>query len=195
MQPGLWKIACILCSAAHLAWPFGKRFSSWWCCLLPQPSSCMGFLLWMLCSGYTGQVRQLWFIATAALTHSIWTFRNKLLFEHMDWEENTVFSKAVTVSFSWTVAKCNLTESSFTIWIASPISVVIGLRIDEAAMNVLSTRSIEEAMSIFTQGLQPVVSVGKSDNMGTMMDLSKKMEYLEEELQLQGIRDIASAPF
>ena len=42
------------------------------------------------------------------------------------------------------------------------------------------------------QGLEPVVSVER-DNKGTMMDL-KEMEYLEE-LQLQGIRDVASAPF
>ncbi|XWS29890.1 hypothetical protein CRYUN_Cryun24cG0069200 [Craigia yunnanensis] len=62
----------------------------------------------------------------------------------------------------------------------------------EAAMYVVSTRSIEEAMSIFTEGLEPVVSVG-GDNMGTMMDL-KEMKNLEE-LQLQGIRDVASVPF
>ncbi|XVE74601.1 hypothetical protein DITRI_Ditri12bG0030400 [Diplodiscus trichospermus] len=72
------------------------------------------------------------------------------------------------------------------------------LRIDqiqyarEAALYVVSTRSIEEAMSIFTKGLEPVVSVAR-DNMGTMMD-RKEMEYLEE-LQLQGMRDVASAPF
>ncbi|XWS41332.1 hypothetical protein CRYUN_Cryun17cG0072500 [Craigia yunnanensis] len=66
----------------------------------------------------------------------------------------------------------------------------------EAAMYVVSTRSIEEARSVFTEGLEAVVSVAAAgENMVTMnmMDL-KEMKYLEE-LQLQGLRDVASAPF
>ncbi|XP_022773792.1 uncharacterized protein LOC111316048 [Durio zibethinus] len=62
----------------------------------------------------------------------------------------------------------------------------------EAAMYVVSTRSIEEAMSIFTEGLKPVVSVAARDN---MMDL-KQIECLQDlQEQLQGIRDVVSAPF
>ncbi|EOX92537.1 Coiled-coil domain-containing protein 18, putative isoform 2, partial [Theobroma cacao] len=63
----------------------------------------------------------------------------------------------------------------------------------EAAMYVVRTRTIEEAMSIFTEGLEPVVSVAR-DNIGTMMN-PKDMQYLEELLHLQEIRDVVSAPF
>ncbi|KAK8716326.1 hypothetical protein V6N13_043641 [Hibiscus sabdariffa] len=62
----------------------------------------------------------------------------------------------------------------------------------EAAMYVVSTRSIEEAMTIFTQGLEPVVSVAR-DNMETTMDLTE-IHYLQD-LHLQAMRDVASAPF
>ncbi|OMO56231.1 hypothetical protein COLO4_35729 [Corchorus olitorius] len=68
----------------------------------------------------------------------------------------------------------------------------------EAAMYVVSTRSIEEAMSIFTEGLEPVVSGARADNIGTntMMD-SKEMQFLELEefQQLHEFRDVVSAPF
>ncbi|EOX92536.1 hypothetical protein QQP08_003584 [Theobroma cacao] len=86
----------------------------------------------------------------------------------------------------------------------------------EAAMYVVRTRTIEEAMSIFTEGLEPVVSVARDnigtmmnpkdmqglepvvsvarDNIGTMMN-PKDMQYLEELLHLQEIRDVVSAPF
>ncbi|XVF61007.1 hypothetical protein PTKIN_Ptkin08bG0093600 [Pterospermum kingtungense] len=60
----------------------------------------------------------------------------------------------------------------------------------EAAMYVVSTRTIEEAMSIFTQGLEPVVSVRRDK-----MDVKDEMEYLEELQLQQGFRDVASAPF
>ncbi|XP_039044976.1 uncharacterized protein LOC120184630 isoform X2 [Hibiscus syriacus] len=62
----------------------------------------------------------------------------------------------------------------------------------EAAMYVVSTRTIEEAMSIFTQGLEPVVCPA-GDNIDTTMDLNE-MEYFQD-LDLQGMRDVVSAPF
>ncbi|GMI67840.1 hypothetical protein HRI_000453300 [Hibiscus trionum] len=62
----------------------------------------------------------------------------------------------------------------------------------EAAMYVLSTRSIEEAITIFTQGLEPVVCVAR-DNMETTMDLNE-IDYFQD-LNLQGMRDVVSAPF
>ncbi|KAE8663636.1 Coiled-coil domain-containing protein 18 [Hibiscus syriacus] len=84
----------------------------------------------------------------------------------------------------------------------------------EAAMYVVSTRTIEEAMSIFTQGLEPVVCPAgdnidtflwddeqglepvvcpAGDNIDTTMDLNE-MEYFQD-LDLQGMRDVVSAPF
>ncbi|KAJ6929111.1 hypothetical protein NC652_013086 [Populus alba x Populus x berolinensis] len=64
----------------------------------------------------------------------------------------------------------------------------------EAALYVVNTRSIEEALSIFTEGLEPV----RGRNGDRMMDMSREMQCVEELEQLQLteiIRDIASAPF
>ncbi|KAE8690074.1 Coiled-coil domain-containing protein 18 [Hibiscus syriacus] len=68
----------------------------------------------------------------------------------------------------------------------------------EAAMYVVSTRPIEEAMSIFTpplnfgKGLEPVICAA-GDNMDTTVDLNE-LEYFQD-LQPQGMRDVVSAPF
>ncbi|XP_061970559.1 uncharacterized protein LOC133693372 [Populus nigra] len=63
----------------------------------------------------------------------------------------------------------------------------------EAALYVVNTRSIEEALSIFTEGLEPV----GGRNGDRMKDISREMQSVEEleQLQLTEIRDIASAPF
>ncbi|OAY36084.1 uncharacterized protein LOC110628895 [Manihot esculenta] len=64
----------------------------------------------------------------------------------------------------------------------------------EAALYVVNTRSEEEAVSIFTEGLQPVVSVAQSA--GEAMDLDGEIKCIHAHLQLlAGIRDVLSAPF
>uniref|UniRef100_A0A2N9IIS3 Uncharacterized protein n=1 Tax=Fagus sylvatica TaxID=28930 RepID=A0A2N9IIS3_FAGSY len=64
----------------------------------------------------------------------------------------------------------------------------------EAALYVLNTRTIEEAMTIFTEGLEAVVNAPRH-NGNTMMDTDEELEYTEGQLGLQGPRDVASAPF
>ncbi|KAL9356349.1 hypothetical protein Peur_049602 [Populus x canadensis] len=63
----------------------------------------------------------------------------------------------------------------------------------EAALYVVNTRSIEEALSIFTEGSEPV----GGRNGDRMKDISREMQSVDEleQLQLTEIRDIASAPF
>ncbi|KAJ6908344.1 hypothetical protein NC651_018696 [Populus alba x Populus x berolinensis] len=73
----------------------------------------------------------------------------------------------------------------------------------EAALYVLNTSSIEAALSIFTEGVEPVVGVARRNGDAINgMEMSKEKQYLEneeededEDLQLPGIRDTASAPF
>ncbi|KAL3591406.1 hypothetical protein D5086_010046 [Populus alba] len=76
----------------------------------------------------------------------------------------------------------------------------------EAALYVVNTRSIEEALSIFTEN---IITKNASPNIfclepvggrngDRMMDMSREMQFVEELEQLQLteiIRDIASAPF
>lgn len=64
----------------------------------------------------------------------------------------------------------------------------------EAALYVVNTKSIEEALSIFTEGLQPVVSVAKNQE-GTKMDPIDEICPLISELRSSRFRDIVSAPF
>ncbi|KAK8501158.1 hypothetical protein V6N13_076569 [Hibiscus sabdariffa] len=61
----------------------------------------------------------------------------------------------------------------------------------EAAMYVVNTTSTQEAFTIFTQGLEPVVSVARQHN----MELETTILDHVQDLHLQGIRDVASAPF
>ncbi|EEF45163.1 uncharacterized protein LOC8259154 [Ricinus communis] len=64
----------------------------------------------------------------------------------------------------------------------------------DAALYVVNTRSIEEAENIFTQGLEPVVSVAQGR--GSSMDLEGEFICIRPPLQLpDGIRDVVSAPF
>ncbi|KAK9991301.1 hypothetical protein SO802_026286 [Lithocarpus litseifolius] len=67
----------------------------------------------------------------------------------------------------------------------------------EAALYVLNTRTIEEAMTIFMKGLEPVVSSTARHNENTMIDTEEEeLESTEDQLRLPaGPRDIASAPF
>ncbi|KAJ6991160.1 hypothetical protein NC653_019384 [Populus alba x Populus x berolinensis] len=75
--------------------------------------------------------------------------------------------------------------------------------LQEAALYVLNTSSIEAALSIFTEGEEPVVGVARRNGDAINgMEMSKEKQYLEDEdedededLQLPGIRETASAPF
>ncbi|XP_062113758.1 uncharacterized protein LOC133824797 [Humulus lupulus] len=78
------------------------------------------------------------------------------------------------------------------------------LRIDqihlakEAALYVLKTRSVEEAMSIFTEGLEPVGSaVGlKTGTLGMILSGENEFESAEDNLEHSELSwDIATAPF
>ncbi|XP_027077718.1 uncharacterized protein [Coffea arabica] len=60
----------------------------------------------------------------------------------------------------------------------------------EAALYVMSTRSMEEALGIFTKGLEPVVNCVR-ENEATMMDY----DYEDLEISHNQLRDIESAPF
>ncbi|XP_058089750.1 uncharacterized protein LOC131236530 [Magnolia sinica] len=66
----------------------------------------------------------------------------------------------------------------------------------EAALYVLNTKSIEEALRIFTEGLQPVVSA-KENN---AMDSGDEWDYVASHLTIPpvytpGSRDVVTAPF
>ncbi|KAB1210576.1 hypothetical protein CJ030_MR6G010872 [Morella rubra] len=62
----------------------------------------------------------------------------------------------------------------------------------EAAMYVMNTRTIEEAMRIFTKGLEPVVNAAR-DNGRSMIDTAEEVEYAG--VPVPDPRDVASAPF
>ncbi|GMN32987.1 hypothetical protein TIFTF001_003913 [Ficus carica] len=71
----------------------------------------------------------------------------------------------------------------------------------EAALYVLQTRSMEEAMRIFTEGLEPVVSaVGMKKGTILGMELSDEFEFAEQDhhhlnINPDLIRDVVTAPF
>ncbi|KAG2711582.1 hypothetical protein I3843_04G077100 [Carya illinoinensis] len=67
----------------------------------------------------------------------------------------------------------------------------------EAALYVMKTMSIEEAMSIFTQGLEPVVSAGRCNkNNAILIDTGEELENAAgDHHHRPGPRDIASATF
>ncbi|XP_050207152.1 uncharacterized protein LOC126656599 [Mercurialis annua] len=62
----------------------------------------------------------------------------------------------------------------------------------EAALYVMNTRSMEEAVNIFTEGLEPVVNIGRGEG-----SLGKELKCIQSELPIphDGIRDTVSAPF
>ncbi|KAH0453137.1 hypothetical protein IEQ34_017461 [Dendrobium chrysotoxum] len=65
----------------------------------------------------------------------------------------------------------------------------------EAALDVLSNKTMEEALSIFTEGLQPVLNVteGRMNLDDTdLFDLIRKRRSFGV---LEGFRDISTAPF
>ncbi|KAF5727713.1 hypothetical protein HS088_TW22G01410 [Tripterygium wilfordii] len=66
----------------------------------------------------------------------------------------------------------------------------------EAAMFVMSNaKNFEEALSIFTEGLEPTVSLGQKNGDRGDMDTIGNYESLGNDIRLPVIRDIASAPF
>ncbi|XP_068345317.1 uncharacterized protein [Pyrus communis] len=76
------------------------------------------------------------------------------------------------------------------------------LRIDqikfarEAAKYVVNTKNIEEAMSIFTEGLKPVVSSIKQNGDEMMIDSVEEPEYSDDYfIRPRGPQDVVSAPF
>ncbi|KAL3528068.1 hypothetical protein ACH5RR_012724 [Cinchona calisaya] len=60
----------------------------------------------------------------------------------------------------------------------------------EAALYVVSTRSVEDALRIFTKGLQPVINCAR-DNHDFVMDY----DHEDFRISQDQIRDIVSAPF
>ncbi|XAR73174.1 hypothetical protein NMG60_11007048 [Bertholletia excelsa] len=69
----------------------------------------------------------------------------------------------------------------------------------DAALCVVKSRSIEEALSVFTEGLKPVVNSASAANINTLT-MTKRMkdevDWWDDDLQrIRGLRDIASAPF
>ncbi|ONK57639.1 uncharacterized protein A4U43_C09F2560 [Asparagus officinalis] len=63
----------------------------------------------------------------------------------------------------------------------------------EAALYVLSNHSIQEAISIFTEGLQPVLCV-KKGNMNMIMERSEDEDGGNLD-RIAGLRDTITAPF
>ncbi|KAJ4952328.1 hypothetical protein NE237_029160 [Protea cynaroides] len=68
----------------------------------------------------------------------------------------------------------------------------------EAALSVLQTKSIEEALTIFTKGLEPVVSAVK-DKKNFVLDVMEDYDNFATQLRLPaavpGMKNVASAPF
>ncbi|PKU66689.1 uncharacterized protein LOC110110078 [Dendrobium catenatum] len=64
----------------------------------------------------------------------------------------------------------------------------------EAALYVLSTKTMEEALRIFTEGLQPVIIAEGKINFDDK-DLSDFIDEHNNFLLLERFRDIDSAPF
>ncbi|KAK4393782.1 hypothetical protein Sango_1849000 [Sesamum angolense] len=67
----------------------------------------------------------------------------------------------------------------------------------EAALYVVNTRGVEEALRIFTEGLEPVVSCaqGGRSNSGEHNEEDGKYRNNEVVKIPAGLRDIVSAPF
>ncbi|XP_058006424.1 uncharacterized protein LOC131181604 isoform X2 [Hevea brasiliensis] len=64
----------------------------------------------------------------------------------------------------------------------------------EAALYVVNTRSADEAMSIFTEGLEPVVSAAQNED--EAMELGGEIKCIHALYHLLAeIRDALSAPF
>ncbi|XP_039133468.1 uncharacterized protein LOC120270500 [Dioscorea cayenensis subsp. rotundata] len=67
----------------------------------------------------------------------------------------------------------------------------------EAALYILSTKSLEEAVGIFTEGLEPVLSLTEK---GMMHEETDEINHLSSDNMMtsslaEETRDIASAPF
>ncbi|XP_020587994.1 uncharacterized protein LOC110029865 [Phalaenopsis equestris] len=65
----------------------------------------------------------------------------------------------------------------------------------EAALYVLSTKTMEEALRIFTEGLQPVLKISKNEMEMEDTDLSDLNGEDDSFLLLDEFHDITSAPF
>ncbi|KAJ6366328.1 hypothetical protein OIU77_002832 [Salix suchowensis] len=74
----------------------------------------------------------------------------------------------------------------------------------EAALYVMNTRTMEAALSVFTEGLEPVVGVarGNGSAVNWMEMMSEEEQYLENEdededddVELPGIRDTSIGSF
>ncbi|KAI8535679.1 hypothetical protein RHMOL_Rhmol10G0192500 [Rhododendron molle] len=64
----------------------------------------------------------------------------------------------------------------------------------DAAQYVVKTSTIEEALRIFTEGLEPVETVAKHNGNPTM-DIGEEFDCSVSKVGIPGPREIASAPF
>ncbi|XVF38865.1 hypothetical protein REPUB_Repub20aG0139000 [Reevesia pubescens] len=93
---------------------------SWWGCVLPRVSCSQYLLFWSLNAFHLEKFQICWHVAFSALLYSLWTYRNKVLFERALWDVDAIFQGIVRSSFSW--ASANLKEFSSLLfeWAVSP---------------------------------------------------------------------------
>ncbi|KAF8404373.1 hypothetical protein HHK36_009256 [Tetracentron sinense] len=65
----------------------------------------------------------------------------------------------------------------------------------EEALYVLNTKSIEEALRIFTQGLEPIVMSTARQKGNVIADSSDELDCFIARLKLPRFKDVVSAPF
>ncbi|KAK6775437.1 hypothetical protein RDI58_026438 [Solanum bulbocastanum] len=66
----------------------------------------------------------------------------------------------------------------------------------DAALYVINTRGLEEAMRIFTEGLEPVSQCVHDKEEDVIMEYAEELESLSNPLRINPeTRDIATAPF
>ncbi|XVF18957.1 hypothetical protein REPUB_Repub11eG0068800 [Reevesia pubescens] len=100
-------------------------FVSWWGCELPRVSDCTGLLLWTMETFHQECFKNCWHLATSALLHTLWSYRNKVLFDKALWDSDVIFQVIVRSSFAWGNARLKEQISSFYDWSSSPRTSVI----------------------------------------------------------------------
>ncbi|XVE97847.1 hypothetical protein REPUB_Repub03eG0054100 [Reevesia pubescens] len=100
-------------------------FVSWWGCELPRVSDCTGLLLWSMETFHQECFKNCWHLATSALLHTLWSYRNKVLFDKALWDSDVIFQVIVRSSFAWGNARLKEQISSFSDWSSSPRTSVI----------------------------------------------------------------------
>ncbi|KAH7859645.1 hypothetical protein Vadar_003729 [Vaccinium darrowii] len=64
----------------------------------------------------------------------------------------------------------------------------------DVAQYVVNTSTVDEALRIFTEGLEPVETVAK-ENGDPIMDVGEEFDCSSSEVGVPGPREISSAPF